>query len=72
MIPFIDRISYVQVLKEIPMEIPRQTAITKGNEFFVKEMKIEKHFKINLDNVALNLDGVLYLKVFDPYLVSDR
>ncbi|CAF1041139.1 unnamed protein product [Adineta ricciae] len=51
LLPVIDRISYVQSLKEIAIEVPSQTAISK-------------------DNVTLNIDGVLYLKVFDPYLAS--
>jgi len=51
LIPIIDRIKYVQSLKEIAIEIPQQGAIT-------------------VDNVALNLDGVLYLKVLDPYKAS--
>lgn len=50
-IPIIDSIRHVQSLKEIAIEIPSQTAISK-------------------DNVTLSIDGVLYLKIFDPYLVS--
>ncbi|PIA15746.1 hypothetical protein COEREDRAFT_102635 [Coemansia reversa NRRL 1564] len=48
LVPFLDRISYTQSLKEVAVEIPTQTAITQ-------------------DNVTLELDGVLYYKVVDPY-----
>jgi regulator of protease activity HflC (stomatin/prohibitin superfamily) len=51
LIPLIDRVKYLQSLKEIVIDIPQQSAITK-------------------DNVTLGLDGVLYLKIFDPYLAS--
>ena len=51
LMPIIDRIEYVQILKEIAIDIPKQSAVTS-------------------DNVTLSIDGVLYLKVNDPYNAS--
>lgn len=51
MIPFLDKITYVQSLKESAIEIPLQNAITA-------------------DNVSLEMDGILYIKVIDPYKAS--
>ncbi|CAK9803246.1 Stomatin-like protein 2, mitochondrial [Anthophora quadrimaculata] len=49
--PIIDRVKYVQSLKELTIEIPQQSAVTS-------------------DNVTLNMDGVLYLRVINPFLAS--
>ncbi|KAF9176836.1 hypothetical protein BGZ51_009585 [Haplosporangium sp. Z 767] len=51
LMPFLDRVKYVQSLKEFAIEITPQSAITQ-------------------DNVTLSLDGVLYLRVVDPYRAS--
>merc|ERR1719341_2467702 len=51
LIPILDKVKYVQSLKEIAIDIPGQQAIS-------------------MDNVAINIDGILYLRIMDPYKAS--
>jgi regulator of protease activity HflC (stomatin/prohibitin superfamily) len=56
LIPFMDRIAYRHLMKEMVIDVPPQQCITK-------------------DNIAVEVDGILYLQIMDPvkasYGVSD-
>ncbi|MCP4572997.1 MAG: paraslipin [bacterium] len=49
--PFLDRVAYKHSLKEVAVDVPAQTCITR-------------------DNIAVEVDGVLYLQVIDPVKAS--
>lgn len=51
LVPFIDRIAYKHSLKEVAMDVPSQSCITR-------------------DNIAIEVDGVLYMQVLDPKKAS--
>jgi len=51
LIPFVDRVAYRHTMKEIVMDVPPQSCITK-------------------DNIAVEVDGVLYFQVMDPVKAS--
>jgi regulator of protease activity HflC (stomatin/prohibitin superfamily) len=51
LLPFVDRIAYRHSLKEVAVDVPPQTCITR-------------------DNIAVEVDGVLYLQVIDPVKAS--
>lgn len=50
-IPFIDRIAHVHSLKEMVVDVPPQSCITK-------------------DNIAVEVDGILYMQIQDPVKAS--
>jgi regulator of protease activity HflC (stomatin/prohibitin superfamily) len=47
LMPFVDRVAYRFTLKEVAIDVPSQTCITR-------------------DNIAVEVDGILYLQVMDP------
>jgi regulator of protease activity HflC (stomatin/prohibitin superfamily) len=51
LIPFLDKVAYKHSLKEVAVDVPAQTCITK-------------------DNIAVEVDGVLYMQVMDAKKAS--
>ncbi|MCK4766296.1 MAG: paraslipin [Candidatus Aminicenantes bacterium] len=51
LIPFIDKLAYKHTLKEMAIDVPPQSCITK-------------------DNISVEIDGVLYMRVVDPVKAS--
>lgn len=49
--PFIERVAYKHSLKEVAVDVPSQSCITR-------------------DNIAVEIDGVLYMQVMDPSKAS--
>lgn len=70
LVPFIDRIKYVKSMKETAVEVPSQSAITQGTYICITLLNGMLLSITFLDNVTLELDGVLYFRVIDPFKVS--
>ncbi|MBF0421993.1 MAG: paraslipin [Magnetococcales bacterium] len=51
LLPFIDKVAYDQTLKEMAVDVPSQSAITR-------------------DNISVEVDGILYSKIIDPFKAS--
>ena len=62
-IPFLERVSGVQVLKEINIEINKQNAITKDNV----TVGLDGVLYIKVNKTKLNIFVNWYFQIFDPY-----
>lgn len=51
LIPFLDKVAYKHSMKEIALDVPQQTCITR-------------------DNIAVDIDGIIYLQVVDARAAS--
>ena len=65
---FFLKVKYVQSLKEIAIDIPGQQVFFCFNFFLLKFTRFLQ--AISMDNVAINIDGILYLRIMDPYKVN--
>lgn len=71
LIPFLDRVKYVQSLKEIAIDGEHKNLLN----FFRNTLTltrlitptVPKQSAITLDNVNLSIDGVLYLRIVNAY-----
>jgi len=51
LVPFLDKVAYKHSMKEMVIDVPPQTCITK-------------------DNIAVEVDGILYMQIIDPVKAS--
>jgi regulator of protease activity HflC (stomatin/prohibitin superfamily) len=62
LIPVLDKVRYVQSLKG-----ERPCCIVVETNWEEVALEIPSQSAITADNVTLDIDGVLYIRVFDPY-----
>ncbi|KAG2466429.1 STML2 protein, partial [Polypterus senegalus] len=80
LVPVLDRVRYVQSLKEIVIDVPEQSAVTLGELYYSLQyfmmsvvLFLSYSFMFSLpliDNVTLQIDGVLFLRILDPFKAS--